>query len=1199
MSNSASLNNDDQMVSLAERRAAILASLPPPPPDGPFAQFTNMNSSTTLSDENGWTNTHDDGSINWSNDDDKDDDVMTKIDGIAAMNAGRSRSASRDSNVVADALRNSGVFDALSAAASNFSQAWRSASTSSAASSIAELNKKIAAGSMFKLPVVGDENNQSTTAAKPNSDRAESAASVTPPALGLGSAFFALPLAKSSNTQPSPEPEQPRQSQQEEEGELEDGEISDDGMVPEDNHDNDAAGAADGGVYNIANQIMRQSDGNPSVTSLTHRHLQSLRADTSTKRKIVAYDDFAEPLPPPGKEKKSRRLKKRKRSNKKVKVEEQEGAATAAAAASPKQKKPKVKQDPSAQSEGGNAEDSSSAAAKLYGSIFGAGNQEHGSEEEVDYLAALTKKKDADEGDGTRRAAALREAKFAAKASTTPCEFWAQGKCAADTTCPFSHAGEGHALQRLPCRFFKSGSCQRGAECIWSHDLKTEPCVFHHLKQAKGGCKNGEACAFSHEPMTDQQRLVLEHEQERFEKRVLELQEAAPPSRPTSDRTETDTDDSESGSDDEEEEDEEDGYPPQQHHGRNIKMYSQSALLARGGPGYRDPSAPISKHCVFYHLKQSSGGCWKGPGCKFSHDPISKEEKDRLWEMQSEHERRHHGLPERDATNNNGHEKKGTFGAGGAANAHDRKKNDAQWGQQDSPPMQHHTPQPSQQQQQEHYQLSPMSKQHIKIENDSTLPSGQVPDNRNSPSVTAQSWAGGAEAWAASQQHPPHQQQQQSEQRQAQQERASPFVRSPAVPPSQLRSFASLGPQQKGYSQQQQQIPASLQHFQQLLQPHQQQQQQQQQPQAPSIMDSGLFQAATAFLSAMVNPGGLPALNLGMPQPPPMSMPFVPEQQQQPQQQPQLQQPFGLGMAGLPLAAAPPSDPRLNANRSQQPTTSIPPANTHTNPAAAAMMSSMSAHDFSALLQVPGAASLLENIFGGAANGAVAGNAAPNMMSGMQMQQPQLPPSQHFQQQYNQPFQSAMVPGTMMMMNPVMAQQQQPHQQQGMQFQPQPLHQQQHMTLEPQLIAPQQPQHQQQGHGTNTNAASPHLNQPNAQLDPMNPNPVANAYHHSPHQTQLYNNQQSPQLKQHFTPNRSGGAAPAPHHQHHQHQQSLHHHHHRGVGVRGGYSNNSSRGRGRGANANNADNQRTSAPYPQRGSWEGRFNGGGRGRRGQ
>ncbi|KAI8922564.1 hypothetical protein DFJ77DRAFT_416181, partial [Powellomyces hirtus] len=99
------------------------------------------------------------------------------------------------------------------------------------------------------------------------------------------------------------------------------------------------------------------------------------------------------------------------------------------------------------------------------------------------------------------------------------CEFWAQGKCAADTTCPFSHAGEGHALQRLPCRFFKSGSCQRGAECIWSHDLKTEPCVFHHLKQAKGGCKNGEACAFSHEPMTDQQRLVLEHEQERFEKR--------------------------------------------------------------------------------------------------------------------------------------------------------------------------------------------------------------------------------------------------------------------------------------------------------------------------------------------------------------------------------------------------------------------------------------------------------------------------------------------------------------------------------------------------------------------------------------------------------------------------------------------------------------------------------------------------------
>ncbi|KAI9017508.1 hypothetical protein BC832DRAFT_525888, partial [Gaertneriomyces semiglobifer] len=92
------------------------------------------------------------------------------------------------------------------------------------------------------------------------------------------------------------------------------------------------------------------------------------------------------------------------------------------------------------------------------------------------------------------------------------CEFYAAGGCKMGEHCPFSHAGPGATFEeRKPCRFFKSGSCVRGAHCPWSHDMKIEPCVFFHFKS---GCVKGDDCPFSHAEITEEQRQVLEHEQQ-------------------------------------------------------------------------------------------------------------------------------------------------------------------------------------------------------------------------------------------------------------------------------------------------------------------------------------------------------------------------------------------------------------------------------------------------------------------------------------------------------------------------------------------------------------------------------------------------------------------------------------------------------------------------------------------------------------
>ncbi|KAJ3187809.1 hypothetical protein HDU85_006202 [Gaertneriomyces sp. JEL0708] len=115
-------------------------------------------------------------------------------------------------------------------------------------------------------------------------------------------------------------------------------------------------------------------------------------------------------------------------------------------------------------------------------------------------------------------ASQMREDAFKAKASKTPCEFYAAGGCKMGEHCPFSHAGPGATFEESkPCRFFKSGSCVRGAHCPWSHDMKIEPCVFFHFKK---GCVKGDDCPFSHAEITEEQRQVLEHEQQRWKQKV-------------------------------------------------------------------------------------------------------------------------------------------------------------------------------------------------------------------------------------------------------------------------------------------------------------------------------------------------------------------------------------------------------------------------------------------------------------------------------------------------------------------------------------------------------------------------------------------------------------------------------------------------------------------------------------------------------
>ncbi|KAJ3278055.1 hypothetical protein HK104_002700 [Borealophlyctis nickersoniae] len=97
------------------------------------------------------------------------------------------------------------------------------------------------------------------------------------------------------------------------------------------------------------------------------------------------------------------------------------------------------------------------------------------------------------------------------------CHYWSAHTCT-NFSCPYSHDGPGGMaidtrLTKL-CRFHKSGTCKSGQFCPYSHDLKLEPCVYHHFR---GGCGKGDTCGYSHDDLTVEQIKGLQHEQARWE----------------------------------------------------------------------------------------------------------------------------------------------------------------------------------------------------------------------------------------------------------------------------------------------------------------------------------------------------------------------------------------------------------------------------------------------------------------------------------------------------------------------------------------------------------------------------------------------------------------------------------------------------------------------------------------------------------
>ncbi len=118
----------------------------------------------------------------------------------------------------------------------------------------------------------------------------------------------------------------------------------------------------------------------------------------------------------------------------------------------------------------------------------------------------------------TQNAKAKNLFKIAAQKKKLPCTAWSLGKCVLDIACAYSHEGPGYdPRSRQLCFFARNGSCLKGSSCIYSHDKSTFPCVFYHFST----CKN-EKCLFSHEPITPEQKLMLELDQKKYEQRVLD-----------------------------------------------------------------------------------------------------------------------------------------------------------------------------------------------------------------------------------------------------------------------------------------------------------------------------------------------------------------------------------------------------------------------------------------------------------------------------------------------------------------------------------------------------------------------------------------------------------------------------------------------------------------------------------------------------
>ncbi|RLN26694.1 hypothetical protein BBJ28_00012030 [Nothophytophthora sp. Chile5] len=102
--------------------------------------------------------------------------------------------------------------------------------------------------------------------------------------------------------------------------------------------------------------------------------------------------------------------------------------------------------------------------------------------------------------------------------SSTPCSFFAAGKCRNGASCKFFHAArEDLAVSPLPCKFFLQGTCKAGRECKFSHSQDAQaavtrvsastgektvapgsygvPCKFFKY----GECSAGDRCPYVHQ----------------------------------------------------------------------------------------------------------------------------------------------------------------------------------------------------------------------------------------------------------------------------------------------------------------------------------------------------------------------------------------------------------------------------------------------------------------------------------------------------------------------------------------------------------------------------------------------------------------------------------------------------------------------------------------------------------------------------
>ncbi|KAI6374635.1 hypothetical protein MCOR25_003100 [Pyricularia grisea] len=122
--------------------------------------------------------------------------------------------------------------------------------------------------------------------------------------------------------------------------------------------------------------------------------------------------------------------------------------------------------------------------------------------------------------------------------AATTCRFFASGRCAKGTSCPFPHVTprdmarpeqntvQQYSKKAVTCHYFLAGACKRGDACVFLHQTpaRTEiedaeasadadatvprssqlPCRYF----ARGECRSGEACLFQHDASQAPSRVI-------------------------------------------------------------------------------------------------------------------------------------------------------------------------------------------------------------------------------------------------------------------------------------------------------------------------------------------------------------------------------------------------------------------------------------------------------------------------------------------------------------------------------------------------------------------------------------------------------------------------------------------------------------------------------------------------------------------